>query len=57
MEQVLHQGHAAVGDSPKFAGLMDLLITQGDWYAAVRLAAQQVFPHDDPAPSLEELER
>ncbi|MFO7629659.1 MAG: hypothetical protein R6W06_09135, partial [Prochlorococcaceae cyanobacterium] len=57
LERVLHQGHAAVGDSPKIAGLMDLLITQGDWYAAVRLAAQQVFPHDGPAPSSEELER
>lgn len=57
LERVLHQGHAAVGDSPKIAGLMDLLITQGDWYASVRLAAQQVFPHDGAAPSLSELER
>ncbi len=57
LERVLHQGHAAVGDSPKIAGLMDLLITQGDWYAAVRLAAQQVFPHDSTEPASVELER
>lgn len=57
LERVLHQRHAAVGDSPKIAGLMDLLITQGDWYAAVRLGAQQLFPHDAVAPSSAELER
>jgi hypothetical protein len=57
LERVLHQGHAAVGDSPKIAGLMDLLITQGDWYASIRLAAQQMFPHDGAAPALVELER
>lgn len=56
LERVLHQGHAAVGDSPKIAGLMDLLITQGDWYAAVRLAAQQVFPQGAAAPASVELE-
>jgi hypothetical protein len=57
LERVLHQHHAAVGDSPKIAGLMDLLITQGDWYAAVRLASQHVFPHDSTAPASVELER
>lgn len=56
LERVLHQGHAAVGDSPKIAGLMDLLITQGDWYAAVRLAAQQVFPQGAAVPASVELE-
>ncbi|MDJ0636634.1 MAG: hypothetical protein QNJ34_25875 [Xenococcaceae cyanobacterium MO_188.B29] len=40
LERVLHTSNATKGDSPKIAGLMDLLITQGMWYASVRLAYQ-----------------
>jgi hypothetical protein len=57
LERVLHQGHAAVADSPKIAGLMDLMITQGDWYAALRLAAQEVIRQDRTPPSNVELAR
>jgi hypothetical protein len=39
---VLHTPNHTVGDSPKIAGMMDLLITQGMWTAAVRLAYQLV---------------
>ena len=41
LERVLHTPNAARGDSPKIAGMMDLLVTQGMWYASVRLAYQQ----------------
>jgi hypothetical protein len=40
LERVLHTPNATTGDSPKIAGMMDLLITQGMWYASVRLAYQ-----------------
>jgi len=40
LEHVLHTPHAATGDSPKIAGMIDLLKTQGSWYASVRLAYQ-----------------
>ena len=36
--RVLHTSNEARGDSPKIAGMMDLLIAQGMWYASVRLA-------------------
>ena len=42
LERVLHTPNATKGDSPKIAGLMDLLITKGMWYASVRLAYQLV---------------
>ncbi|MDJ0589525.1 MAG: hypothetical protein QNJ72_05940 [Pleurocapsa sp. MO_226.B13] len=38
LERVLHTSNYAKGDSPKIAGMMDLLITKGIWYASVRLA-------------------
>ena len=38
LERVLQTPNHAKGDSPKIAGMMDLLITQGIWYASVRLA-------------------
>ncbi|MDJ0568995.1 MAG: hypothetical protein QNJ53_08090 [Pleurocapsa sp. MO_192.B19] len=38
LERVLQTPNYAKGDSPKIAGMMDLLITQGMWYASVRLA-------------------
>lgn len=41
LEGVLHTPNATKGDSPKIAGMMDLLITKGMWYASVRLAYQQ----------------
>jgi hypothetical protein len=40
LERVLHTPNAALGDSPKIAGMMDLLITQGMWSASLRLAYQ-----------------
>jgi hypothetical protein len=40
LERVLHTPNATTGDSPKIAGMMDLLIAQGMWYASVRLAYQ-----------------
>ncbi len=40
LERVLHTPNLAKGDSPKIAGMMDLLIAQGMWFAAVRLAYQ-----------------
>ena len=41
LERVLHTSNATKGDSPKIAGMMDLLVTQGMWYPSVRLAYQQ----------------
>lgn len=40
LERVLHMPNSTSGDSPKIAGMMDLLITQGMWDASVRLAYQ-----------------
>ncbi|WP_295613461.1 hypothetical protein [Chamaesiphon sp. GL140_3_metabinner_50] len=40
LERVLHTPNSTLGDSPKIAGMMDLLITQGMWDAALRLAYQ-----------------
>ena len=40
LERVLHTPNATKGDSPKIAGIMDLLVTQGMWYESVRLAYQ-----------------
>ncbi|MBE9046001.1 hypothetical protein IQ255_16590 [Pleurocapsales cyanobacterium LEGE 10410] len=42
LERVLHTPNATQGDSPKIAGMMNLLVTQGRWYSSVRLAYQQV---------------
>ena len=41
LERVLHTPNKTTGDSPKIAGMMDLLVTQGMWYSSVRLAYQQ----------------
>ena len=38
LERVLQTSNPALGDSPKIAGMMDLLITKGMWHASVRLA-------------------
>ncbi len=40
LQRVLHTPNATRGDSPKIAGMMDLLITQGMWDASLRLAYQ-----------------
>lgn len=40
LERVLHTPNATHGDSSNIAGMMDLLITQGMWFASVRLAYQ-----------------
>ncbi len=48
LERVLHTPNHTRGDSPKIAGIMDLLITQGMWDASVRLAYQLAI-----APSIE----
>lgn len=37
---VLHRANATVGDSPKIAGLLELLATKGSWDLSVRLAFQ-----------------
>ena len=49
LERVLHTPNATKGDSPKIAGMIDLLVTQGMWYPSVRLAYQKAI-----ATSLEE---
>ena len=41
LERVLHTPNSTQGDSPKIAGMIDLLVTQGMWYPSVRLAYQQ----------------
>ena len=46
LERVLHVPNKTVGDSPKIAGMMDLLTCQGNWYAAVRLGYQMVIAQD-----------
>lgn len=51
LEQALQQPAPAVVDSARIAGMMDLLICQGDWFAAVRwgfLSTVARFP-DTPA--------
>ncbi len=40
LERVLHTPNSTLGDSPKIAGMMDLLITQGMWDASLRWAYQ-----------------
>lgn len=42
LERVLHTPNNTVGDSPKIAGMLDLLMTQGMWSASVRLAYQLI---------------
>ncbi len=42
LERVLHSPNYTLGDSPKIAGMMDLLITQGMWDASVLLSYQLV---------------
>jgi hypothetical protein len=46
LERVLHVPNKTVGDSPKIAGMMDLLTCKGNWYAAVRLGYQMAIARD-----------
>lgn len=72
LERVLQVPNQTVGDSPKIAGMLDLLITQGMWLPSVRLAYQlmiassvaDAFGGEPPtkqapntAPSCEQLDR
>eukprot|EP00615_Pteridomonas_danica_P011780 CAMPEP_0114331576 /NCGR_PEP_ID=MMETSP0101-20121206/2506_1 /TAXON_ID=38822 ORGANISM="Pteridomonas danica, Strain PT" /NCGR_SAMPLE_ID=MMETSP0101 /ASSEMBLY_ACC=CAM_ASM_000211 /LENGTH=1431 /DNA_ID=CAMNT_0001461959 /DNA_START=122 /DNA_END=4417 /DNA_ORIENTATION=+ len=41
LERVLHAPDLTIGDSNKFAGMMELLTTKGDWMASVRYAYQK----------------
>lgn len=57
LERVLHTPNTTVGDSPKIAGTMDFLVTQGIWDASVRLgyylkvaeSLAEVFGGQEPA--------
>lgn len=54
--QALAQPATAVVDSARIAGMMDLLICQGDWFAAVRwafLRTLAVYPQTPPPAALE----
>ena len=55
LEKALHQRAPAVVDSARIAGMVDLLICQGDWFAAVRWASLRAlsrFPASIPAEDL-----
>lgn len=56
LEAALEQPAPAVVDSSRIAGMMDLMICQGDWFAAVRWAFLHTlapFPHTPDARDLE----
>jgi len=56
LSRVLHHTNHAKGDSPKFAGLMDLLVCQGRWFASVRYAfVRACMQHIDQASGWERL--
>lgn len=72
LERVLHVPNPTIGDSPKIAAMLDLLVTQGLWMPSVRLAYQmtlarslcEAFGGEDPskmapssAPSPDQLQR
>ncbi len=42
LEAVLHTSNNTLGDSPKIAGIIDLLLTQGMWEESARLAYQLI---------------
>lgn len=46
LERVLHVPNQTVGDSPKIAAMIDLLVTQGMWLPSVRLAYQTTLATD-----------
>lgn len=47
----LRCGHPATAAAPTVAGLMDLLICQGDWFASVRLASLRLLAEPAAAPA------
>ncbi len=47
----LRCGHPAAGASTTMAGLMDLLICKGDWFASVRLASLRLLAEPATAPA------
>ena len=46
LERVLHVPNQTVGDSPKIAAMIDLLVTQGMWLPSLRLAYQMTLATD-----------
>jgi hypothetical protein len=46
LERVLHVANKTLGDSPKIAGMLDILICKGNWYSAVRLGYQMAIAQD-----------
>lgn len=59
LQRVLHTKNYTNGDSPKIAGMIDLLVTQGMWDASVRLAYQLAVASsiEDAAPSRQSIAR
>jgi len=57
LENALHQPAPAVVDSARIAGMMDLMICQGDWFAAVRWAFLHNMAPFPQVPPLSELNR
>lgn len=57
LESALKQPAPAVVDSARIAGMMDLMICQGDWFAAVRWAFLHTMAPFPWAPPLNELNR
>lgn len=56
LSKVLHHRNEAECDSAKIAGMMDLLVTQGDWHACLRLAfITHILQHVDEACGWEDL--
>jgi hypothetical protein len=57
LERALQQRAPAVVDSARIAGMMDLLICQGDWFAAVRWAFLNILAVYPEVPSLADVQR
>jgi len=57
LAEVLDEHNPAQGDSPKIAGMLDLLNTQGQWGASLRLAYAMQTGSAPPARYLKELTR
>eukprot|EP00929_Paragymnodinium_shiwhaense_P114831 TRINITY_DN8334_c0_g2_i1.p1 TRINITY_DN8334_c0_g2~~TRINITY_DN8334_c0_g2_i1.p1 ORF type:complete len:1836 (+),score=406.87 TRINITY_DN8334_c0_g2_i1:160-5667(+) len=58
LSRLLHFRNPAAGDSPKLAGMLDLLLCKGMWIASVRLAfVEVVMQHIEEASGWQPLER
>ncbi|MFM9072787.1 MAG: hypothetical protein ACKOOC_05205 [Cyanobium sp.] len=57
LAETLQQPAPALVDSARIAGMMDLLICQGDWFAAVRWGCLQTLSPFPQVPPAEDLER